>query len=115
MAIIKVGSLNLPDDNLTSYDLKRSDIDSANTGRSEDGMMIRDRVRQNVHSLEATYEMLTSAQVAQLFIATDAAQITVVINDNGTAVTKTMMRSGDILKTMRCVGYWDVTLELIEY
>ncbi|MDR1015725.1 MAG: hypothetical protein LBL86_12235 [Coriobacteriales bacterium] len=115
MAVIKVGGLSLPDGNLTSYDLKRSDIDSAATGRSEDGRMIRDRVRQNVCSLEATYEMLTDAQVAQLFSATDAAQLTVVIDDGGGAVTKTMMRSGDIQKTMRCAGYWDVALSLVEY
>jgi hypothetical protein len=115
MAIIRVGSLNLPDDNLTGYTLKMSDIDSANTGRSENGRMIRERVRQNVYSLEATYEMLTDAQVAQLVTATNPASLSVTIDDGGSAVTKTMYRSGDLDKTMRARGFWDVTVSLIEY
>jgi hypothetical protein len=115
MAIIKIGAWEAPDDKLTGYTLKMSDIDSANTGRSEGGYMIRERVRMNVYSLEATYEMLTDAQVTQMINATNGTIFGVYINDNGTSTYRNMYRSGDIDKTMRTRGYWDVTLNLIEY
>lgn len=115
MAIISIGGVDLPDGKLTGLQIKNSDMDSSNTGRSESGYMTRDRIRENVASLVATFEMLTDSELNLIRTATNPASLSVTYLDAGISRTKTMMRSGDLDYSSRAVIYWDCELNLIEY
>lgn len=57
MTLMEVNGKALPAPVSDGYTITLSDIDSSNTGRSESGVMFRDRMRAGVYKLEVTWEM----------------------------------------------------------
>ena len=118
MAMIVVGSTSLP--NPTEYTVTRSDLDSDNTGRSESGILQRDRVRAGVYKIQTTFRVTQP----NLKIITDAItpvsfSVTFFDPTSSSNPTKTMYagdRSGKLLQSVDGgASYWDLTVDLIEY
>ena len=57
-----------------AYKVQLSDLDSSGTGRTEDGVLVRERVRGGVAKISVSWEALTTAQCAAVLNATGPGQ-----------------------------------------
>lgn len=91
MNIIEIDSTPMPTPIMGGYTVMRSDLDSENTGRSEDGVLMRIRVREGVYKLEVVWRVDIS-QLSTVTTALSPAKISVKFYDltTGTFVTKDM-------------------------
>ena len=101
MTIIKVNGEALPTPTSDGYSISRSDLDGSSTGRGEDGVMFRDRVREGIYKIELKWQ-LTMAQLADVVKAITPSSFKVEFFDITTCsyVTRTMYagdRSGSIV------------------
>ncbi len=115
MALITIGNVALPEP--TSYAVSFSDIDSSDTGRTENGVMYRDRIRQGVAKIQASWEMLTQTECDIILNAVTPDSFTVTYFGGSATAT---MYAGDRSLTLRCIdGYgaarWDFSVNLIEF
>ena len=98
---------------VSSIDPQFSDLDSENSGRLEDGVMRRERIRSNVLKVKIKHEMLTDAQMEMVktFTSEEFFQY------SGPGGTMICYR-GDFQATLRATTnkglYWDVNFNLIE-
>ena len=123
MAMISIGGTALPSP--TSYSVSLSDLDSENTTRNAQGVLIRDRVRAKVYKIDIGWEFLSPAQLQTITNAAAGVKLSVSFFDptTGTAnVTKTMYvgdRQAGLKSHMdennRAVSGWDLSFALIEY
>lgn len=51
-----------------AYKVQLSDLDSSGTGRTEDGVLVRERVRGGVAKISVSWEALTTAQCAAVLM-----------------------------------------------
>ncbi len=120
MSIIRVNGIDLPGP--TKYNVSLQDIDSSNTGRTETGILIRDRIRQGVYKITVTWLVKHS----QLRIITDAispAKFLVSFFDPTTGTTPTRdMYCGDRNGELKHYdvnnppnSLWEISTSLIEY
>ena len=70
MEILTVNGTALPAPN--SYRVQLSDLDSEDTARTEDGLLVRQRVRAGVAKLSVSWAALSTEQCAQVLTATAA-------------------------------------------
>ena len=70
MEILTVNGTALPAPN--SYRVHLSDLDSEDTARTEDGLLVRQRVRAGVAKLSVSCAALSTEQCAQVLTATAA-------------------------------------------
>jgi hypothetical protein len=118
MAMITIGAVDLPDP--AEYTVRRSDLDSENTGRSESGVLQRDRVRAGVYKISATFRVTrTNLKVVTDAIAPVSFSCTFFDPTTSSAPTKTMY-AGDrsaVLRLNPSTGesYWELTVDLIEF
>lgn len=116
--MIKVNGVRLPDPSV--YNLPLSDLDSENSGRNENGVLIRDRLRSEVFKIELEWWAIDNSKVQQILSAVKPAKITVEFIDHIGTKTKTMY-AGD--KNVEMVRYmadrnkmaWNISFNLIEY
>lgn len=104
-----------------TYAVSLQDLDSADSGRSETGMMYRNRVRSNVYKIQATWR-LTRVDLAKIIAAITPASFSVKFFDPNTLTTPTKtMYAGDRSSTMVINNgdpsetWWDFSVNLIEY
>lgn len=57
MTLIKVNGQALPTPTADGFSISRSDLDGSSTGRGEDGIMFRDRVREGIYKIELTWQL----------------------------------------------------------
>ena len=120
MAMIRIGSTDLPEP--SEYSVSLQDIDSENTKRTETGVLSRDRVRAGVYKIQVTWKV-TKTQLKTITDALAPAQFSVTFFDPTTSSNPTKnMYSGD--KSGKLVLYktdspnesqWELTTSLIEY
>ena len=121
MALITVGTTALP--NPSEYSVSRADLDSDNTGRTESGVLHRDRVRAGVYKIQAKFNV-TKAELKTITDAVAAASFAVTFFDPTTSSdpTKTMYVGDRAARLSKYVdeaapadSYWELTLDLIEF
>ena len=118
MAMLVVGSTSLP--NPTDYKVMRADIDSENTGRTESGVLQRDRIRSGVYKVETTFRVTrTDLKTITDAIAPVSFSCTFFDPTTSSSPTKTMYagdRSASLIQSVDGgESYWDLTVSLIEF
>lgn len=105
----------------TSLGIKYADIDSPNSGRSDNGYLNRERLRANVTTLSLEWEFLTSAEVAKIVNAISPVSIQVQFSATGGLSRAKTMYSGDKNWSMVYFGgddssksRWNLSVNLIE-
>ena len=115
MTILKIGGAEMPAPH--SYKVSLSDLDSADTGRTEYGVLVRARVRGGVAKISAAWQALSTDQCAAILNATAADRFTVEYFF-GTARTAQMYagtRTADLIAAREGQAVWEVTLDLVEF
>ena len=67
MDILLIDGVALPAPN--EYKVQLSDLDSSDTGRTEDGVMLRNRVREGIAKISASWAALSTADCARILNA----------------------------------------------
>jgi hypothetical protein len=101
MTLIKVNGVAMPTPTADGYSINRYDLDGSSTGRGEDGIMFRDRVRGGIYKIELTWQ-LTMEELTKVVSAISPESFTVEFFDITTCsyVSRTMYagdRSGKVL------------------
>lgn len=113
-AIINIGGVDLPTP--TSYKVEYNDIDSASAGRSEDGIMHRDRVRNKMAKISVGWDRLLTDEVTKVLTAITPDEFTVKYFF-GTTKEATMYAgtpSCELVVDWGKVAKWKVSFNLIE-
>lgn len=104
-----------------SYGVQRSDLDSEDSGRSETGMMFRNRIRAGMYKIQVTWRVNRS-QLSAIASAISSDSFSVTFFDPTTASTKICtMYAGDRSATMilnadtATETLWDLSVNFIEY
>ena len=115
MNLLTIGGVELHD--LTKYSVRKQDLDSENSTRSETGYLTRERIRAGIHTLEVTVSRYTNEELATLLKALDPE----VLSANfffGTEKTISCYSSNqtiDLKSTAEGEPYWDISFNLVEY
>lgn len=115
MDILRVDGVALPAPN--EYKVVLSDLDSADTGRTENGVLVRSRVRAGVAKITASWAGLGTADCAKILNATapDSLAVAYFFGSERNA----QMYAGDRTATLRAAregqAVWEVSLSLIEF
>lgn len=115
MELLKIDGQAMPVP--VSYKVQLSDLDSSGTGRTEDGVMIRERVRGGVAKISVSWAALSTPDCAKVLAAT-APQEMGVEYFFGTMRSARMYagdRTADLRAAREGQGVWDVELNLIEF
>lgn len=106
---------------LRSYKVDLQDIDSADSGRSETGVMFRNRVRAGVYRIQATWRVRRE-QLNRIISAISPAAFSVRFFDPNTdSMQSCSMFAGDRSSNMllNCSEpgetWWDFSVEFVEY
>mgnify|MGYP006907468493 CR=1 FL=1 len=67
MDILTIGGVTLPAPN--EYKVQLNDLDSSDTGRTEDGVMMRNRVREGIAKISASWAAVSTADCARILHA----------------------------------------------
>ena len=86
-----------------AYKVQLSDLDSSGTGRTEDGVLVRERVRGGVAKISVSWEALTTAQCAAVLNATapDSMQVQYFFGEMRTARMYAGDRTASRISTLR--------------
>lgn len=115
MNILTVNGTALPAPN--EYTVTLSDLDGSGTGRTEDGTLIRERVRGGVAKIGAAWSALSTAQCAQILNATAGDRFTVVyfFGEQRTATMYAGDRTARVIAAREGRAVWEVSMNLIEF
>lgn len=91
MEILNIDGTALPAP--SAYKVQLSDLDSSGTGRTEDGVLVRERVRGGVAKISAGWAALSTADCAKVLNATAPDSMTVQYFFGGVRTAK--MYAGD--------------------
>lgn len=113
MALLKINGTELPAP--TNYSVQYSDIDSSDTGRAENGVMLRNRIRAGVAKISVSWKMLTQEDTDLVIDAVKDESFTVEYYGGSAAAT---MYAGDKSLQLVCIekdgARFDVSYNLIE-
>jgi len=113
--VLTIGGVVLPPP--MTYSVEYNDLDSPDTGRTEDGMLHRVRVRHDVAKIKVGWEQLTTEK-ADLILNAIAPDSFTVVYYFGTAKTATMY-AGNRSCELRRINYnkasWNISFDLIEF
>lgn len=99
------------------YSVEYNDLDSDDTGRSEDGMLHRTRVRSRVAKIKVGWEQLTTENLELILNAIEPDSFSVVYYF-GTTKTATMYAGNQSCALRRVNGgkaLWNLSFNLIEF
>ena len=115
MDILTIDGVALPAPN--EYKVQLSDLDSSDTGRTEDGVMIRNRVRDGVAKISVSWAALSTAECARVLSAVAPESFNVAYFFGKVRTAK--MYAGDRVADLRAAregqGVWEVEVNLIEF
>ena len=101
----------------SAYKVQLSDLDSNGTGRTEDGVLVRERVRGGVAKISAGWAALSTADCAKVLNATAPDSMTVQYFFGGVRTAK--MYAGDRTADLKAArdgqAVWEVAVNLIEF
>lgn len=117
MSLIEIDGAALPE-GLTTYRVTLSDADGPNSGRAENAVMTRDRVRANIAKIELGWTNMTTAQVTDIIDRVTPEEFSVKYFFGTVKTAK--MYAGDKsidLKLLEESGEarWDISVNLTEY
>lgn len=119
MPTLVIDGIDLPEP--TSLRLPEFDLDSENTGRNEDGVAQRDRIRKGVLKAEVEYKWITASELMTIKKAIEPAKINVVFREEFLLEPKDMY-AGD--RMIELASYknsnsnnlrWNISFNLVEY
>lgn len=115
MDILKVDGVALPAPH--SYTVTLNDLDSADTGRTEDGMLVRQRLRGGVAKISVQWKALSTADCAAILNATAPDQFTVqyFFGQTRTAQMYAGTRTTQLRAAREGQAVWEVEVELVEF
>lgn len=115
MDILTIGGVTLPAPN--EYKVKLNDLDSSDTGRTEDGVMMRNRVWEGIAKISASWAAVSTADCAKILNAVkpDSFDVAYFFGEMRTARMYAGDRSADLIAAREGKGVWDVSLNLIEF
>lgn len=115
MDILVIDGVALPAPN--EYKVQLSDLDSSGTGRTEDGVLVRERVRGGVAKLNVSWAALSTADCAKVLNATapDSMQVAYFFGTMHTAKMYAGDRTADLKAARDRQAVWEVAVNLIEY
>jgi hypothetical protein len=121
MAIITVGSTPLP--NPKEWKVKRADLDSENTTRSETGVLTRDRIRAGVYSISVSWENITKTQLKTITDAVAGTSFQVTFFDPTTSSHPTITayasdKDGELAYfdgTDEANSLWNLSFNIIQF
>ena len=108
MEILNIDGTTLPAP--SAYKVQLSDLDSSGTGRTEDGVLVRERVRGGVAKISAGWAALSTADCAKVLNATAPDSMTV-----RTAKMYAGDRTADLKAARDGQAVWEVAVNLIEF
>ena len=99
------------------YKVQLSDLDSSGTGRTEDGILVRERVRGGVAKISVSWAALSTADCARVLNATapDSMQVAYFFGGTRTAKMYAGDRTADLKAAREGRAVWEVAVNLIEY
>ena len=121
MGLLNINNVDMPKP--TSYQVGVQDLDSAETVRSESGMLHRDRVRAGVRKISVSWTV-KAADISKILKAVQNESCTVKFFDPQENSVKTAtMYAGDRVPTLSVqtnendtdITWWDLSFELVEF
>lgn len=115
MEILNIDGTALPAP--SAYKVQLSDLDSSGTGRTEDGVLVRERVRGGVAKISAGWAALSTADCAKVLNATAPDSMTVQYFFGGVRTAKMYAgdRTADLKADRDGQAVWEVAVNLIEF
>lgn len=115
MDILTVGGVALPTPN--EYKVQLSDLDSSDTGRTEDGVMMRNRVRDGVAKISVSWAALSTEDCAKVLnaVSPDSVEVAYFFGQTRTAKMYAGDRTANLKAAREGQAVWEVELNLIEY
>lgn len=115
MEILNIDGTALPAP--SAYKVQLSDLDSSGTGRTEDGILVRERVRGGVAKISVSWAALSTADCARVLNATapDSMQVAYFFGGTRTAKMYAGDRTADLKAAREGRAVWEVAVNLIEY
>ena len=115
MDILKIDGTALPAPH--EYQVTLSDLDSEGTGRTEDGVLVRERVRGGVAKISLQWSALSTPECARVLNATapDSLQVGYFFGQMRTAKMYAGDRTAELKAAREGQGVWAVEMNLIEF
>lgn len=119
MDLLKFGEYTAPGP--TEYSVEVSDVDAEGTGRGENGILQRDRVRGGanaVHKIDIAWTCLTDAENTQILKAVEGESVNVRFYFAGEYLTKQMYASNrkvDLVAGTADDPHWNLSFSMTEY
>ena len=113
--VLTIGGVVLPPP--MKYTVEYNDLDSSDTGRTEDGLLHRTRIRHDVAKIKVSWEQLTTDK-ADLILTAIAPDSFTVVYYFGTQKTATMYagnRSCELRRINCNQAKWNISFDLIEF
>lgn len=113
--IISIDGVELPAP--MTYSVEYNDLDSDDTGRSEDGMLHRVRVRSRVAKIKASWKQLDQekADLILTAIAPDEFEVVYYFGTQKTATMYAGSQSCECVRVNNGQAKWNVSFDLIEF
>lgn len=115
MTLLTINGTELPAP--TEYEVQYSDIDSSDTGRAENGVMCRNRIRAGVVKISAGWSMLTQSEADIILQAASEESFSVQYYGGDNPIT---MYAGDKSLHLAAIesnnaARWNFSMNLIEF
>ena len=115
MDILLIDGVALPAPN--EYKVQLSDLDSSGTGRTEDGVMLRNRVREGIAKISASWAALSTADCARVLnaVTPDSFEVAYFFGSMRTAKMYAGDRTTNLKAAREGQAVWEVAVDLIEF
>lgn len=113
--IISIDGVQLPTP--TTYSVEYNDVDASDTGRSEDGMLHRSRVRQGLAKIKLEWRQINTdkAQIILNAIVPDSVSVTYYFGTQKTATMYAGNRSCELVRVNYEQAKWNISFNLVEF
>ena len=115
MDILLIGGVTLPAPN--EYKVQLSDLDSSDTGRTEDGVMMRNRVREGIAKISVSWAAVSTADCTKILnaVTADSLDVSYFFGEMRSARMYAGDRTADLRAARDGQAVWDVALNLVEF